>query len=100
MTAYASGNIPSNVNTIERLHLWTALILIRNNPTLAILENADASPQKAVQGYFYRAADNTLRFTARATLQIDDTYATQTRKFWENALELTNTAIPTGFTTN
>lgn len=100
MTTFLSSNVPSNVNTVERLHLWSGLILIRNNPTLAILEQADASPQKATQGYFFRAGDNTLRYTLRITLGIDETYSTQTRKFWENALELTNTAIPTGFTSN
>lgn len=100
MTTFVTTNIPSNVNTLERLAAWVGLALNRVNPTLSILESANQNPERVAQAFFYRAADNSLRLTLRITLEVDATYSTQTRKFWENALEISNTALPTQFTSN
>ena len=100
MTAFAPSQLPSNINTLERLCAWTALALSRINPTLASLEVENAAPEKVAQVAFFRGADNVLRLNMRVTLPIDPSYETQSRKFWENAQELSNVTIPTGFTTN
>lgn len=100
MTTYTPANLPSNINTVERLALWSGLLLSRLNPTLSVLEVANATPEKAAQISFFRAADNSLRVNIRLSIPIDGTYETQVRKFWENAQELSNTAIPTAFTSN
>lgn len=100
MSAFATNQLPTNINTLERLGLWTGLALARINPTLAALEAENASPEKVAQVLFFRAADDNLRCIVRLSLVIDPTYSTQTRKFWENAFELSNTTLPAGFNVN
>lgn len=100
MTAFNKDQIPTNINTLERLALWTGLALARINPTLAALEAENASPEKVAQVLFFRAADNNLRCIVRLSIVVDPTYDVQTRKFWENAQELSNVTLPAGFNAN
>lgn len=100
MTGFATSNLPTNVNTVEKLAAWTGLVLARINPTLAVLESDTNGPQKVAQVAFFQASDGSMRLTIRLSVPIDPAYASFTKKFWENATDLSNTAIPAGYTTN
>lgn len=99
MTAFTTANIPSTVNSLEKLAAWVGLALTQINPSLAVLESANEST-KVAQTALFRASDNTVRLSIRLSIPIDPNYGVNTAKFWGNAQDLSNTALPTAYTTN
>ena len=94
-------DIPTNINTLEKLAAWTGLALERVNPTLKLLESPDAEPQRVAQAVLIRADDATHRMIIRVSIPIADDYASNsTVKFWQNANELSNVALPTAYKAN
>lgn len=101
MTALViSTDIPSNIDTLEKLAAWVGLALERTNPTLKLLESPDATPQKAAQAVLIQADDASHRLVIRLSIPIADGYAGSTLKFWQNAQEFSNTALPTAYKAN
>ncbi|MGL4640372.1 MAG: hypothetical protein ACRCVX_11690 [Shewanella sp.] len=101
MTALTiSTDIPTNINTLEKLAAWLGLALARVNPTLKILESPDAEPQRVGQCALIKADDGSTRLIVRLSIPISEDYATNTVKFWQTAAELSNTALPTAFKSN
>lgn len=101
MTILVLGtDIPSNINTLERLHAWSGFALAFLNPTLAVLETPN-SPQKVAQSQIFQATDNTNRLLVRATLVLPDDYVSdRTIKLWMRTLEFSNVALPAAFKVN
>ncbi len=94
-------DIPSNINTLEKLAAWVGLALERCNPTLKILESPEAEPQRVAQAVLIRADDATHRMIIRLALTVNDDYASNsTVKFWQNAQEFSNVALPTAYKAN
>lgn len=102
MTALViSTDIPSNINTLEKLAAWSALALVRCNPTLKVLESPEAEPQRVAQAVLIRADDASHRLIVRLALTINDDYGSNsTIKFWQNAQEFSNVALPTAYKAN
>ena len=91
-------DIPSDINTLERLTMWSCMALRRVNPTLSIIEIANQPAEKAVQTALVQADDNTIRFIGRVSLEIPNDYAEDnTKKLWTKAKELSNTALPEAY---
>ena len=96
-----STDIPSNIDTLEKLAAWVGLALERCNPTLKILESPEASPQRVAQAVLIQADDATHRMIIRLALPIKDDYASNsTIKFWQNASELSAVGLPTAYKAN
>lgn len=94
------NSIPSNVNTLERLHLWSGFALAFVNPTLMVLETPDRA-EKCAQAAIFQAADNTYRALIRTCLPLDSTFMTdRTKKAWMFANELSNVVLPADFSSN
>ena len=100
MTTFSTANVPTNINTVEKLAAWVGLLLNTMNPTLGVIETDGQTAQKVSQVSFFRAADGSLRLTIRLSLPVREAYATSTTKFWEDVQEISNTAIPSGYTSN
>lgn len=100
MTSFANTDIPSNINTLEKLAAWVGLALARCNPTLKILEDPDVRPQRAAEVVLIKADDNSFRMIVRLSLPVADDYATNKLAQWENTREFSNTALPTAFKSN
>lgn len=100
MSSFSTSNIPSNINSVEKLAAWVGLLLNTMNPTLSVLEQEGQSAQRVAQASFFRATDGSLRLSLRLSLPVSSSYATSTAKFWEDIQELSATAIPSAFTTN
>ncbi len=93
-----STDIPPQINTLERLAMWSIMALRRVNPTLAITEVADSSPEKVAQTALAQTDDGKIRFVGRVSLEMDPTYAEDNdTKLWTKALELSNTQLPDAF---
>lgn len=93
-------DIPSNINTLEKLVAWGVLGLARCNPGLKILENPNADPERAAQAVLIKADDGSYRLVLRASIKVIDGYAESTQKFWFNCQELSETALPAAFKSN
>ena len=93
--------IPSQINTLERLAMWACMSLRRVNPTLAVIEIADQPSEKVVQTALVQADDGSIRFVGRVSIEITPDYAEDnTTKLWTKAMELSNTVLPVGFKQN
>lgn len=93
-------SIPTNINTLERLHIWSGYALAFVNPTLGVLETPDRA-EKAAQVAVFQAADNTYRVLIRACLPVDAAFmADSSKKMWMFGQEISNVVLPQAFTTN
>lgn len=93
-------DIPTNINTLEKLAAWVGLALTRCNPSLKILEYPNVEPQRAAEAVLIKADDNSYRLVVRLSIKILDSYGENTQKFWFNAEEFGNTVLPSAYKTN
>lgn len=93
-------DIPTNINTLEKLAAWVGLALARCNPSLKILEYPNTEPQRAAEAVLIKADDNSYRLVVRLSLPIVDSYSESTTKFWFNTTEFSNVALPSAYKTN
>lgn len=93
-------DIPSGINTLEKLAAWANLTLANINPTLTAIEGVGYTERVAQAGVFYVAADNKYRLLGRASIQISPDYLAGGAKLWTYAQELSNAAIPATFKSN
>lgn len=101
MTALAiATQIPSQINTVEKIHAWSGLLLANVNPQLTAIEGVGYTERCAQAGVFYVAADNKYRSLLRVSLQVSPDYLAGGGKLWTYAQELSNTAIPSIFLAN
>lgn len=99
-TLTIATQIPTNINTIERLHAWSGYVLATCNPTLGVREAANRT-ELAAQAYIFQAADDTFRLLTRTCLPVNPIFMNdRTVKIWQHTQELSNVAIAAGFTTN
>jgi hypothetical protein len=97
----SATQIPSQINTLERLAMWACMSLRRVNPTLSIIEVANEAAEKAVQTAIIQADDGSIRFVGRVSIELTPDYAEDnTTKLWTKALELSNVVLPNGFTSD
>lgn len=94
MTAFATTDLPSDVNTVEQLVMWGVAVLELNS-------GADTYPE-TIAGSEYmvsikkgRAYDGTLRRIARVSFELSSDY--QTRPMWKSIEELKSGVIPDSF---
>ncbi|MDJ0635357.1 MAG: hypothetical protein QNJ34_19350 [Xenococcaceae cyanobacterium MO_188.B29] len=94
-------DIPSNINTLERLAAWSIMALRRTNPTQKVLEVADTTPVNVAQAALIQAEDGSVRFFGRVSISVESDYAEDNvNKLWMKAEELSNTTLPEAFKTN
>jgi hypothetical protein len=95
-----STQIPSQIDTVEKLASWALMTLATVNPTLTVLETQNSGQIRA-QASLFRNADGTMCILLRANLPVDSNiFSDRSKKSWQFTQELTNTVIPTNFTAN
>lgn len=93
MSALTLGNIPSNINTYERLLVWAAQCCqsIGNGQEVNVVVNAASVPTAQVQVAV--TADNTDRFIVTAYVPMDrDALNAGDNKTWMAALDIAASA--------
>lgn len=99
MTTIAISDIPSNIDTLERLHSWSGYALALVNPSIAVLEAPDRA-EKVAQAIIFQAADNTYRHLSRVCLPFSEAYMNdRSQKAWMFAQQISNTQLPAAFKT-
>ena len=101
MTALNRSNIPSNINTLERLLIWTAQAIqsAANGATISAIPGAGVQPVCQVQVAV--AADNSDRFIVSAFIPMDrNALNSATQKTWMAANDVVTASANTVFDTN
>ena len=94
-------DIPSEINTLERLAMWSCMALRRVNPTLSVIEIANQPAEKVAQTALVQADDDTIRFIGRVSIEIPSDYADDnTSKLWTKAKEFSNVQLPEAYKQN
>lgn len=101
MTALAiATQIPSQIDTLEKLHVWSGLALANINPNASAIEGVGYTERVSQAGIFYVSADNKYRALIRGSIQMSSDYLAGGEKMWTYALPLSNTPLPVIFTSN
>jgi hypothetical protein len=97
MTAFNKNNIPTSVDTLEKLVVWGGLALHALNKTVTAIEGAGSPSRVAQFGVYTVETNNTNRVILRQSLEINDDYAFDGKPVWENAKDLSTDSIPAEF---
>lgn len=93
-------DIPSQIDTLEKLAMWVMMSLNACNPTLTVTEGVGYTERAAQQGIYWVAADSKYRGIYRASLEVSSSYLSGGGKLWQYAQPLSNTALPAAFKAN
>ncbi len=93
-------DIPSQINTLEKLFVWAGAALANINPSLTNIEGVGYTERSAQYGIYYVAADNKYRALIRGSIQMSSDHQAGGAKTWTFAQELSNTALPAIFKSN
>lgn len=93
-------DIPSQINTLEKLFVWAGLALANINPSASAVEGVGYTERVSQAGVFYVAADNKYRALVRGSIQMSPDYLAGGAKMWTYAQEISNTTLPATFKAN
>lgn len=93
-------DIPSRIDTLEKLFVWAGLALSNINPALTAIEGVGYSERVAQAGVFYVTADNKYRALIRGSVQMSPDYTSGGAKLWNYAQEFGNGVLPANFKAN
>lgn len=86
-------DIPSNINTMEKLAVWLSNCLFTLNPTINAVEGENFSQRSAQSGTYYIASTNITRHVGRQSIPLSDGYSVGNNKQWNYALPLSDAAL-------
>lgn len=93
-------DIPSQINTVEKLAVWVGMLLTNINPSLTAIEGVGYTERVAQSGNFYIQADNKYRNLTRTSIPMSSDHLAGGAKMWTYAQEISQTAIPATFRSN
>ena len=97
MTAFLPANLPASVNTIEKLFAWSGGILYALHANTRYQESDAAPLIPIITSQDGLAADKSERQILRASIPLNTNWRTSATPLYQNALEISNVAIPVGF---
>jgi hypothetical protein len=101
MTTLALSQIPSNINTVEKLHAWSGFVLRSVHGQTSLIEVSGLLPEARHQAPVIEPPGGTICYVFRNNIEFDPTHvADKTKKLWEFARETNQNTIPAFFTTN
>lgn len=99
MVAFSTADLPSSINTVEKLQVWATTVLQHLHPTLTAIE-ATGSAERccAAAPFFITATDPAVwRYISRTSIPIDSNWQRGTAKIWTFAKDLSSSSIPAEF---
>jgi hypothetical protein len=99
MVAFATTDLPSSINTVEKLHLWSATVLQNLHPTTTAIEAAGNAQLVITAAPFWITASDpaTWRYISRSSIGLNSNWQRGTGKIWTFANDISGQAIPTEF---
>ncbi|MCV3213027.1 hypothetical protein OGM63_05710 [Plectonema radiosum NIES-515] len=92
-------DIPSNIDSLEKLAVWVGMSLSAINLTGTALEAPGYSQRVAQSGIFYVEVDNKHRALIRLSVPVSADHLAGANNVWTYALPLSDASIPTAFKT-
>jgi hypothetical protein len=98
MTAFSPTDLPSGINSVEKLEVWTMTLMNELYPTLTAIEAAGAADRVVQSAPFYVTASDpqTWRVISRSSIPISPIWRRQ-GKLWLYAQDIGSLAIPTEY---
>lgn len=97
MTAFTSANLPSTVNSVEKLAAWSVGILYQLHKNSKYQESDESPLVPLVTAQDGLAADKTERVIFRISLPMQDEWRTTPGDFYALVNDISNAAIPPSF---
>jgi hypothetical protein len=88
-------DIPSNINTLEKLVAWATSCLHRLNTDVSVSEGVDYVQRAAQANPYYVAQSNIHRLISRTSIELDPDLFVGGRKLWTYAKEINTTKVLT-----
>lgn len=96
-TINAATDIPSSVNTLTKLHLWSGLALQYHYNTLEAIEGPGITERVIQVGSFFIPSENKYRVLLRASIELTPAYLIGGAKQWTYAQNFGATALDSSF---
>jgi hypothetical protein len=99
MTAFAPSDIPSEINTIEKLEVWCSQLLSHLNPDQVAVEATGSQSRTASAAPFYITASDpsVWRHISRLSIPLSRDWQGGGNQMWNYAQELSVLPIPASF---
>lgn len=97
MTAFTSANLPSTINTVEKLAAWSCGILYQLHKNSRYQESDESPLVPLVTAQDGLAADKTERVIFRLSLPLQDEWRTTPGDFYNLVNDMSNAGIPPSF---
>jgi hypothetical protein len=88
MTALALTDIPSNITTLEQLHVWSGICLHELYPAVTAVEGVNIQEFAVVANNYYVGANNKRRQVTRTSLELESTTLSANKKLWQSVVQL------------
>ena len=98
MTAFSPSDLPTSVDTLEKLAAWVGLALHVINPEVTSIEGAGTPGLAAQFGTFFVQEINAPKAILRQSIDLQTDYLYGSAKFWTYAKEISTSSLPTEFT--
>ncbi|MEM9922510.1 MAG: glucose-6-phosphate dehydrogenase [Cyanobacteria bacterium P01_D01_bin.50] len=98
MSAFNKNDIPAAIDTLEKLGIWVGLALAKINPSQTAVEGSGGESKVAEFGIFNVAQTGKTRVITRQSYEIEDDFAYDGKKLWEQAKDFSSNSLPAGFT--
>lgn len=99
MTAFSTTDIPANVNTVEKLAVWSAQVLSFLYPDKTALEATGTAERVAQSTVFEVIAESPSqwRHGSRISVALNRNWMKGNGDIWEHVIDIGSSAIPTEF---
>jgi hypothetical protein len=100
MAVFAPANLPSSINTVERVFIWAAQLLSFLCATMTRPVYYNDEPARVCQVNVIRGQDNVLYYQVIGHIAINETELNSaTAKTWMAAQDASSSSLPAVFTT-
>ena len=101
MTAInVATDIPSQIDTVEKLAAWCGMVLFANNTATTVIEGVGYTERAAQSNNYWVAADAKTRNITRLSLEVSPDHLSGSGKPWTYIQPLSGTGIPAAFKAN
>ncbi|KGF72487.1 hypothetical protein DO97_07970 [Neosynechococcus sphagnicola sy1] len=99
MTAFSTSDIPSSINSLEKLAVWVTTILNELYPGTTAIEASGQAARVAEAGPFLITAvdPQQWRHIARISIPLNDPWRRGNAKIWTFAQDIGSASIPTEY---
>jgi hypothetical protein len=99
MVAFSTADLPASVNTVEKLAVWAGMVLNSTAKQVTVQEIPNVVQPVAVQTIlaYQEGGQFKDRAIIRVSVELDPVYTQGSTKLWTHALNVSTSAIPTGF---